>query len=123
MSQFSREEILTKIHAGESLAGLDLAGADLSYETMKGVDFSGTNLIEAHLQNTNLEGANFSGATLTRAFMFGCNLNNAKLDEAVFRAYAEATGDDTWKPELDDEEIIEKLLKINLARAEVENSG
>ena len=33
-----------------------------------------------------------------------------RLDEAVFAAYG-------WKPDLTDEEILEKLLSLNLERA------
>jgi hypothetical protein len=40
-----------------------------------------------------------------------------KLDEAVFAAYAVATGYAGWKPELTDEEILEKLLALNLLRS------
>jgi len=46
-------------------------------------------------------------------------LDNAhrKLDEAVFAAYADTTKDDAWSPDMSDEEILEKLLALNLARA------
>ena len=37
-------------------------------------------------------------------------LAHKRLDEAVFAAYG-------WKPELSDEEILEKLLVLNLERA------
>ncbi|MCC6738218.1 MAG: class I SAM-dependent DNA methyltransferase [Planctomycetia bacterium] len=40
----------------------------------------------------------------------------AALDAAVFAAYAKATGDETWKPSLSDQEILERLLRLNLAR-------
>ena len=41
------------------------------------------------------------------------DLVHQKLDEAVFAAYG-------WPPELTDEEILEKLLELNLERAEEE---
>ncbi len=46
-------------------------------------------------------------------------LENAheKLDEAVFNAYAEATGDPAWSPDMSDEDLLEKLLELNLERA------
>ena len=39
------------------------------------------------------------------------NLAHMRLDEAVFAAYV-------WNSELSDEEILEKLLSLNLERAE-----
>ncbi len=47
-------------------------------------------------------------------------LDNAHrtLDEAVCAAYAAAIGDPAWQPDMDDETILEKLLALNLARAE-----
>ncbi len=42
---------------------------------------------------------------------------HAKLDGAVCAAYAATTGDPAWKPDTTDEEILEKLLELNLARA------
>ncbi len=41
-----------------------------------------------------------------------------RLDEAVCAAYAAATGDDAYRPDMEDEEILEKLLALNKARTE-----
>jgi len=41
---------------------------------------------------------------------------HAKLDEAVFAAYAATTGDAAWKADIGDEEILEKLLALNRQR-------
>jgi hypothetical protein len=41
------------------------------------------------------------------------NLAHEKLDDAVFAAYG-------WKSDLTDEEILEKLLALNLARSKAE---
>jgi hypothetical protein len=38
------------------------------------------------------------------------------LDEAVFAAYG-------WSPDLTDEELLEKLLALNLERADEESRG
>jgi hypothetical protein len=38
------------------------------------------------------------------------DLAHRKLDEAVFAAYG-------WDPDIGDEELLEKLLELNLARA------
>jgi len=42
---------------------------------------------------------------------------HAKLDEAVFAAYAATTADPAWRPDMSDEEILGKLLQLNLSRA------
>lgn len=50
---------------------------------------------------------------------------HAKLNEAVFAAYAATTGDTAWtpstqpagEPDMSDEEILGKLLALNLQRA------
>ncbi len=42
---------------------------------------------------------------------------HAKLDEAVCAAYRQTTGDEEWTPDMDDEQILEKLLELNLQRA------
>ncbi|MBS3764161.1 MAG: hypothetical protein KGZ25_12755, partial [Planctomycetes bacterium] len=41
---------------------------------------------------------------------------HAKLDEAVCAAYRQTTGDEEWTPDMDDEQILEKLLALNLER-------
>jgi len=37
------------------------------------------------------------------------------LDEAVCAAYAATTGGAGWKPDMPDEQVLEKLLELNLA--------
>ena len=46
-------------------------------------------------------------------------LRNAlrRLDEAVCTAYRRTTGDPEWSADMDDEQILEKLLELNLQRA------
>lgn len=46
-------------------------------------------------------------------------LAHEKLDEAVFAAYREATGDDGWQHRMADEGILENLLLLNAMRASV----
>jgi hypothetical protein len=41
---------------------------------------------------------------------------HAKLDDAVFAAYAATTGYPSWRPEMSDEDVLEKLLALNLER-------
>lgn len=68
----SREEILRRAAAGESLAGLDASHADLSDATLRG----------ARLEGAVLNGANFTGADLEGANLHKCPLRGAKLDGA-----------------------------------------
>jgi len=42
---------------------------------------------------------------------------HARLDEAVAAAYRRATGDDAWTAGMSDEEVLEKLLALNLERS------
>jgi hypothetical protein len=39
-----------------------------------------------------------------------------KLDEAVFAAYAQATGDAAWSAQMTDKQVLEALLSLNLQR-------
>ena len=57
MAEFTREEILAKVAAKESLKGADLRGADLRF----------ANLRDADLSYANLGGANLSEADKCRA--------------------------------------------------------
>ncbi len=57
MADFTREEILAKVAAGERLEGDELRGAVLS-----GANLSGANLREARLWEAVLRKANLSGA-------------------------------------------------------------
>jgi tRNA G26 N,N-dimethylase Trm1 len=41
-----------------------------------------------------------------------------KLDEAVLAAYAHATGDPAWRADMSDEQVLEKVLALNVERAE-----
>ena len=82
MEPLTRETIVKKIEKGESLSGLNLAQADLSYSSLKNGDFSGADLSGAHLHNANLEGANLQGANLENAFLFGSNLKDVNFEGA-----------------------------------------
>jgi len=48
---------------------------------------------------------------------------HAALDEAVFKAYAEVTSDRSWSPSLPGEEILSKLVLLNLARSTISKSA
>ena len=78
-AQQIRQWVLTMLKNGTSLAGRDLAGADLSH-----IDFSGQDLRELMLENTNLSHcrfikANLDGAVLTEATLEQANFNDASM--------------------------------------------
>ena len=62
MTEFTREEILDKVNAGESLKGMNLREADLLGANMYGAD-----LRAADLRGTNLYMANLYKADLNKA--------------------------------------------------------
>lgn len=68
--------------AGESLAGRDLAGANLARIQLAGADLRGALLERVDLTGANLAGANLAGAVLTGANLAGANLSDANLDGA-----------------------------------------
>ena len=45
------------------------------------------------------------------------DLAHRKLDDAVFAAYAAATGDAAWTPALTDDQVLERILALNRERA------
>mgnify|MGYP001338600185 CR=1 FL=1 len=65
MADLTREEILAKVNAGESLKGAKLQQADLS---------------GAHLYGADLRGADLRGADLYRANLFRADLGKAVYD-------------------------------------------
>ena len=54
MTKFTRDEILEKVNAGESLKGMDLRGADLLGANMYGADLRAADLRGTNLYMTNL---------------------------------------------------------------------
>ena len=78
-------------------------------------------LVEQRDRWLNAEGlsdADKKKRTLTNLYNVGptwLDLAHKRLDEAVFATYG-------WKPDLSDEEILEKLLALNLERSRDESS-
>ncbi|WP_438022595.1 DUF2169 domain-containing protein [Sorangium sp. So ce233] len=75
-----RREVEAGHKDGQSFAGADLTGADLSHLDLAGVDLSGAMLESAFLTGTNLRRANLTGAILAHANLEGADLSEAKLD-------------------------------------------
>lgn len=97
MADLSRDEVLRRVRAKQSLKRAGLAGVDLSGANLEGVDFSradfegailddaklaGALLTNASLRNASLKGANLEGANLSRADLDGATLSDARLSRA-----------------------------------------
>ncbi|WP_420965333.1 DUF2169 family type VI secretion system accessory protein [Bradyrhizobium sp. B120] len=67
---------------GGTVAGRDLAGADLSWRRFANADFSGAFLERAKLNGTNLAGAKLMKAALTGATLINADLSATDLTEA-----------------------------------------
>lgn len=83
-------EVLHRVAAatldGACLRGLDLAGADLSFQNLHGVDLSGANLedatlLAAYASGTILVQANLCGADLRSVDLSTADLNGACYDD------------------------------------------
>ena len=83
----TRDEILQKVAAKESLAYHDLSGADLT-----GANLTGADLSRADLREANLTGADLTRANLTGADLSGADLRGATLGEkdSTTRQYIES---------------------------------
>lgn len=91
----TREVVRERAARGESFAGEDLHGLDLSQLELRDIDFSGANLAGVVLTDANLEaailadadltGASLSRANLTGANLAGADLSNAKLNGASLK--------------------------------------
>ena len=80
MADFTREEILAKVAAGESLEGADLRDANLCL-----ADLHGAILFKANLKGADLLGANLRRAGLSEADLSGADLREANLSWANLR--------------------------------------
>lgn len=74
-----RERVAACRGRGESLAGLDLTGADLSRMNLRGADLAGALLESADLSGTDLTGANLRDAVIARAALTGTVFAKADL--------------------------------------------
>ena len=80
-----RGQIVSWVEAGDSLAGRDLTGCDLSHLDLRTADLKGTILAFADLRGAKLGGALLQGAVLAHAnaasvIFDGANLANADLE-------------------------------------------
>jgi uncharacterized protein YjbI with pentapeptide repeats len=82
MPEHSRDEILRRVRAKQSLKRAGLAGIDLSGANLEGADFSRADLEGANLENAKLRGALLRNANLTNARLGGADLAQADLEKA-----------------------------------------
>lgn len=87
MTDLSKEDVLRRVRAKQSLKRAGLVGIDLSGANLEGVDFGradfeGANLDDAKLARAVLTNANLRGASLKRANLEGADLSRADLDGA-----------------------------------------
>jgi uncharacterized protein YjbI with pentapeptide repeats len=101
-----------------SLAGRDLAGADLRGAQLAGIDLTG-----AFLEHANLTGADLTGALCEGAVFAGACLDGAKLHKAVLKkanfGEAQAIGADFSEAQLDDA----MLYKADLSNADLRGAS
>jgi uncharacterized protein YjbI with pentapeptide repeats len=100
--KLSREDVVARHAAGQSLAGLDLAALDLSKLDLSGADFS-----QSLLQGTNFEASNLSRAKLA----------NASAGAAIFKA-ANMAGSDVSQTDFTGADFSAAILsKARLSQA------
>jgi len=69
--------------SGANLTGVSFFGANLRYAVLQEADLSGANLTRAYLIDANLTGANLTEADLREAHLFGANFEGANLYKAL----------------------------------------
>jgi uncharacterized protein YjbI with pentapeptide repeats len=139
----TRQEVIDRHQAGQSLkqtilsgldlSGLDLAGADLSGARCKKTDFSGAVLDQADLSRMAASGADFSGASLgsailaqgvfTSANFAGAKAPEADLTQALFRR-CDLSGADLSRADLNATNFQDaKLVGADLTEAKLNMTG
>lgn len=105
-----RERVQRALLAGESCAGWDLSGVDLSRLRLSGGDFRGARFVRAVLAGTIFGDTDFSGATFEESELSDAQFEGARFDAATFhfcRIERAHFGDAT----LDDASFTECLLR------------
>lgn len=77
--QLTREQVVARHAARESLHGYDLSGVDLSKLDLSGADFSGCVMSKTSFAASKLARANFAGALLQQADFSDSDLSGASL--------------------------------------------
>jgi uncharacterized protein YjbI with pentapeptide repeats len=82
MAELTREEVISKVKAGESLAEKDLCGLNLSKTNLSRADLSKTKLIDAYLTGANLSKVDLKDADLSQTKLIAADLTEADLSGA-----------------------------------------
>lgn len=80
-AKLTRDDVVERAQQGESFAGSDLRGLDLSALALGGLDFTGAQLDQCNLRDAQLQGANLSQAVLRDADLTGAQLAEAQANE------------------------------------------
>jgi uncharacterized protein YjbI with pentapeptide repeats len=120
-AQELRDEVQRRLAAGESLARLVLAEADLSLLDLSGQDLSGAILVRSDLRHTNLDGAKLDGAVLDSALLDGATFRGASLSAASL-ASIEADGVDFAGAVLEDA-VLERATLVGATLRGVRGRG
>jgi uncharacterized protein YjbI with pentapeptide repeats len=78
-----RREVREAVAAGESCAGWDLVGVDLSRLDLAGADFTGALMTRANLSGSVLRAACFDGANLTEAELSFAVFEECRFEETL----------------------------------------
>ncbi len=81
-AQLTREEVIARHAASQSLKGFDISGVDLSALDLSGADFSGSLMEGTVLAKSRLAGADFSQCLMQGADCSESDMTGAKLNEA-----------------------------------------
>ncbi|WP_456324235.1 DUF2169 domain-containing protein [Desulfonauticus submarinus] len=82
--KLTREKVIELYNKGESLAGKDISGLDLSRLHLDGADFSSSLLEGTIFKESSLNNANFSKAIASNTDFSNASLENANLEKGIF---------------------------------------
>lgn len=108
--------------------GVNLSGADLSYQNLDGVDFTGADLTNAKLQFSSLVGSIFTGILAAGANFNGSNLQgaifrDATLSNASFTLGMKSSGGKLYRTTLDNTDFSNALIEgANFGGATISNA-
>jgi uncharacterized protein YjbI with pentapeptide repeats len=128
MANLTRDDVLKKIAAGESLERADLRGIDLSHASLEGADFHRADLEGSNLEGAKLKKARLRNANLRESFLAGADLVDANLDRADLEgaklAGADLTGANLNRATLEGADLANaKLGGARLTNAQLDSAN
>jgi uncharacterized protein YjbI with pentapeptide repeats len=76
---YTREQVVAKVKAKESLRGLDLRNLVLTNLDLRYVDFT-----RAYIHGVNFTSSDLRGANFTDAYLYHANLGNSCFGDCIF---------------------------------------